>query len=92
MKNHLAKIRNRTDLTLQLIFFDGRESFETYGPYEYGSTNLVEEYRNHRVIAKSVNETITDLDKIDLLIMLNLLGAPNPNFYSYYKNTERWLV
>lgn len=26
----------------------------------------------------------------DLLVLLDLLGAPNPNFYNYFKNTEFW--
>jgi len=26
----------------------------------------------------------------DVLVLLDLLGAPDPNFYNYFKNTEKW--
>lgn len=26
----------------------------------------------------------------DILVLLDLLGAPDPTFYNYFKNTEKW--
>lgn len=94
MKNHLEKIRDHTDLSLKLIFFDGEEAIVEWGPKDslYGARHLAQIYGENHVTAKSINETITDLDKIDVLVLLDLLGGPNPTFYSYIKNTERWFV
>lgn len=94
MKDHLAKIRDRTDLSLKLVFFDGEEAFVNWGPDDsiYGARHLAKKYSENRVVAKSTNEVITDLDRIDVLVLLDLLGAPDPSFYSFFQNTERWFV
>lgn len=26
----------------------------------------------------------------DMLVLLDLLGAPDPTFYNYFENTEKW--
>lgn len=95
LKDRLAKIRNRTDLSLKLIFFDGEESFkENFSDDDgiYGAIHLANKYHTNHTVAKSTNEVITDLDKIDVFVLLDLIGTPNPTFYSYYNNTEKWFV
>lgn len=94
MKDDLAKIRNRTDLSLKLIFFDGEEAFVEWGPNDsiYGAKHLAVKYSNNKLVARSTNEEITDLHRIDVLMLLDLLGAPNPRFYSYFQDTEKWFV
>lgn len=94
MKEDLEKIRKRTDLSLKLIFFDGEEAFRNWGPTDsiYGARHLAEKYSKQHLIVKSTNEEITDLHRIDLFILLDLLGAPDPRFYSYFRDTEKWFV
>lgn len=60
---------------VKLIFFDGEEAFETWTATDsiYGSRHLV---RNLR-----------DINKIDALILLDLIGAANPTFYNYFPQT-----
>lgn len=94
MKNDLERIRNRSDLSLKLIFFDGEEAFLEWGPTDsiYGAKHLADRYSKNRLFAGSTNEEITDLHRIDVLVLLDLLGAPDPRFYSYFQDTERWFV
>lgn len=94
MKDDLAKIRHKTDLSLKLIFFDGEEAFLEWGPNDsiYGAKHLADKYSKNRLLAKSTNEEITDLHRIDVFVLLDLLGAPDARFYSYFQNTEKWFA
>lgn len=94
MKDRLAKIRNRADLSLKLLFLDGEEAFLSWSATDsiYGAKHLARKYSENRSVAKSTNEVITDLDRIDVFILLDLLGTPEPAFYSYFRDTERWFV
>lgn len=94
MKENFEKIRDRTDLSLKLIFFDGEEAFQEWGPKDsiYGAKHLAHKYSQNNLIARSTNEQITDLHRIDVLVLLDLLGAPGPTFYSYFQDTERWYL
>lgn len=60
---------------IQLIFFDGEEAFESWTASDsvYGSRHLV---RNLR-----------DINRIDALVLLDLIGAANPTFYNYFRQT-----
>lgn len=93
MRNDLERIRDRTDLSLKLVFFDGEEAFVEWGPNDsiYGAKHLADKLSKNRLLARSTNEEITDLHRIDVLVLLDLLGAPDPRFYSYFQDTERWL-
>lgn len=79
------------DVSLMLIFFDGEEAFEEWGPKDsiYGAKHLASAL--HRNVTNyAENQIISELDKIDMLVLLDLLGAPDPTFYNYFKNTEKW--
>ncbi|KAI9582789.1 glutaminyl-peptide cyclotransferase-like [Glossina fuscipes] len=80
LKVHLAAFRN-TSLSLMMIFFDGEEAFEEWLPEDslYGSRRLARKW-----------ETEGFLDKIDILMLLDLLGSPDPTFYNFFSNTESW--
>uniref|UniRef100_A0A1A9WH54 Glutaminyl-peptide cyclotransferase n=1 Tax=Glossina brevipalpis TaxID=37001 RepID=A0A1A9WH54_9MUSC len=80
LKTHLSAFRN-TSLSLMLIFFDGEEAFEEWLPEDslYGSRRLAQKW-----------ETEGFLDKIDMLMLLDLLGSPDPTFYNFFSNTESW--
>ncbi|XP_063773641.1 glutaminyl-peptide cyclotransferase isoform X2 [Pseudophryne corroboree] len=81
---------SKPDLSLQLIFFDGEEAFRQWSPYDslYGSQHLAQKMENtpHPPNADSTNQ----LHGIDLLILLDLIGAANATFPNYFQNTNRW--
>ncbi|XP_078261206.1 glutaminyl-peptide cyclotransferase [Rhinoraja longicauda] len=86
----MKSIVDRPDLTLQMIFFDGEEAFQYWSENDslYGSRHLAQQMER---IAHPPGSTDTNqLHAIDLFILLDLLGAPNPRFPSYFPNTARW--
>ncbi|XP_029658819.1 glutaminyl-peptide cyclotransferase-like [Formica exsecta] len=88
MTRYLTK---QEDISLMFIFFDGEEAFEEWGPNDsiYGSKHLAEKWHNNKTAYDKENY-ISELDKIDVLVLLDLLGAPDPSFYNYFENTEKW--
>ncbi|VVC99169.1 glutaminyl-peptide cyclotransferase-like [Leptidea sinapis] len=86
MSKQLDRLKQSSP-SLMLIFFDGEEAFRHWGPKDsiYGARHL----------AKTWHETpykdgASHLQRIDALVLLDLLGTPDPVFYSYFKSTERW--
>uniref|UniRef100_A0A8C5T4X2 Glutaminyl-peptide cyclotransferase n=1 Tax=Malurus cyaneus samueli TaxID=2593467 RepID=A0A8C5T4X2_9PASS len=81
---------SRPDLSLQLIFFDGEEAFVRWSPSDslYGSQHLAQKMVStpHPPGSKTTNQ----LQGIDLFVLLDLIGAPNPVFPNYFPNTIRW--
>ncbi|MBN3319372.1 QPCT cyclotransferase, partial [Atractosteus spatula] len=79
------------DLSLQLIFFDGEEALYQWTSTDslYGSRHLAQRMENtaHPPASEGTNQ----LDGIDLFVLLDLIGAPNPRFGSQFPNTVRWL-
>ncbi|KAM9466515.1 glutaminyl-peptide cyclotransferase [Clarias gariepinus] len=80
-----------SDLTLQLIFFDGEEALYQWTSTDslYGSRHLATKMENtaHPLGAKDTNQ----LDGIDLFVLLDLIGGPTPRFGNQFSNTARWL-
>ncbi|XP_059841644.1 glutaminyl-peptide cyclotransferase [Hypanus sabinus] len=87
---HLRNTRGRPDLTLQLIFFDGEEAFQYWSENDslYGSRHLAQKMERTAFPLGS-NET-NMLHAIDLFVLLDLLGSPNPRIPSYFPNTALW--
>uniref|UniRef100_A0A8D8BXW9 Glutaminyl-peptide cyclotransferase n=1 Tax=Culex pipiens TaxID=7175 RepID=A0A8D8BXW9_CULPI len=83
MKSQLETKKSDKSLSLQLVFFDGEEAFQQWGPKDsiYGARHLAARW-----------ESEGKLPRMDMLVLLDLLGAPDPNFFSYFKNTENWYV
>ncbi|OXB54920.1 hypothetical protein ASZ78_014184 [Callipepla squamata] len=81
---------SRPDLSLQLIFFDGEEAFVRWSPSDslYGSQHLAEKMVSTPHPPGST--TTNQLQGMDLLVLLDLIGAPNPVFPDYFPNTSRW--
>ncbi|XP_017332703.1 glutaminyl-peptide cyclotransferase isoform X1 [Ictalurus punctatus] len=80
-----------SDLTLQLIFFDGEEALYQWTSTDslYGSRHLATKMENtaHPLGATDTNQ----LDGIDLFVLLDLIGGPMPRFGNQFSNTARWL-
>ncbi|XP_062911069.1 glutaminyl-peptide cyclotransferase-like [Mobula hypostoma] len=93
LDNFLLEMKNtqgRPDLTLQLIFFDGQEAMQSWSEDDslYGSRHLAQKMEK---TAHPPGSTKTNqLHAIDLFVLLDLIGAPNPRFPSYFPNTARW--
>ncbi|MFH4979963.1 hypothetical protein AB6A40_006672 [Gnathostoma spinigerum] len=92
--------QNNHDVSLQLIFFDGEEAFVRWSRTDsiYGARHLAHKWQNNSYShPKTVLFDVqTQLDRIDVLVLLDLLGERNPrinNMYGYgtsnlFKNFE----
>ncbi|GBC02624.1 hypothetical protein RclHR1_04710012 [Rhizophagus clarus] len=80
--------------TLQIIFFDGEEAFKYWTSTDslYGSRHLAAKWENTHVIDadSSQNKGKNMLNGIEVLILLDLLGASRP-FISNYFATTSWM-
>ncbi|KAL1498223.1 hypothetical protein ABEB36_009056 [Hypothenemus hampei] len=92
LKPHLDSIKSNTDVSLKLIFFDGEEAFDKWGPKDsiYGAKHLAAQYHRTHSLAKSTTERVSELEKIDVLMLLDLIGEKEVNFYNYFPETSRW--
>ncbi|XP_076170897.1 glutaminyl-peptide cyclotransferase isoform X2 [Ptiloglossa arizonensis] len=92
MQNHLNSIK-QNNISLMFIFFDGEEAFKEWGPQDsiYGAKNLAKVWHNNYTAFEN-GENISELDKLDILILLDLIGAPDPIFYNYFHDTESWYL
>jgi glutaminyl-peptide cyclotransferase len=81
MRDALQKSRSNDELSLMFVFFDGEEAFRWWGPRDsiYGARHLAKQM-----------EAEDFLKRIDMLVLLDLLGAANPKFYNYFQSTESW--
>ncbi|KAF7400596.1 hypothetical protein HZH66_005780 [Vespula vulgaris] len=90
MDKQLKSIKDQ-DVSLMFIFFDGEEAFKSWGPKDsiYGARHLAEKWHNERTtLIRDIN--VSELDKMDILVLLDLIGASDPTFYNYFENTQRW--
>ncbi|XP_046405043.1 glutaminyl-peptide cyclotransferase-like [Ischnura elegans] len=91
MKEHLNAVRDQSDLSLMFIFFDGEEAFRQWGPKDsiYGARHLAGKW-SKALYPPNNRAGTSKLDQMDLLVLLDLLGAPNPSFYSFFSDTQKW--
>ncbi|CAH1262464.1 QPCT [Branchiostoma lanceolatum] len=84
LDSQLGIIKNKEpDLTLQLIFFDGEEAFRDWTSTDsiYGARHLA------RQLADTPHEQDPSrkmLDGMDVMVLLDLLGAKNPTFPNFH--------
>ncbi|XP_013002359.1 glutaminyl-peptide cyclotransferase-like protein isoform X3 [Cavia porcellus] len=74
-------------VTLQLLFLDGEEALKEWGPKDslYGSRHLAQ-----LMASMPHSPGPTRIQAIELFMLLDLLGAPSPTFYSHFPHTVRW--
>ncbi|XP_041510598.1 glutaminyl-peptide cyclotransferase-like protein isoform X3 [Microtus oregoni] len=81
------QVRKAAPVTLQLLFLDGEEALKEWGPRDslYGSRHLAQ-------IMESIPHSPgpTRIQAIELFVLLDLLGAPSPIFFSHFPRTARW--
>ncbi|XP_068631756.1 glutaminyl-peptide cyclotransferase-like [Battus philenor] len=96
MMINLAKVMSRqletlktNHLSLMFIFFDGEEAFRKWGPKDsiYGARHLAQQWQG-----TPYKDGANHLQRMDVLVLLDLLGCPDPVFYSYFRATEKWYV
>lgn len=77
-------------VTLQFIFFDGEEAFKTWTDTDsiYGARHLASKWEQDQYSYRSI--TGNHLDRIDLFVLLDLLGAKDPQIHSLNTVTEPW--
>ncbi|XP_050306313.1 glutaminyl-peptide cyclotransferase-like isoform X2 [Anthonomus grandis grandis] len=92
LKPHLDSIKSNDNLSLKLVFFDGEEAFESWGPKDsiYGARHLAGEMHKKRGLTRTTGEQVSDLQKIDMLVLLDLIGHRNVNFFNYFADTSGW--
>ncbi|XP_017100604.2 glutaminyl-peptide cyclotransferase [Drosophila bipectinata] len=94
LSGYLQKeFRNRNDVGLMLIFFDGEEAFKdwTNADSVYGAKHLASKLartRSGSQAAGQLQQAPRNIDRIEVLVLLDLIGARNPTFSSFYENTH----
>jgi len=84
------------DMTLQLVFFDGEEAFGDWSDSDslYGSRHLAEKWATTRILQHHKKHPTkapkTEIQGIEHLIILDLLGARDPIVRSNFPDTA-WL-
>lgn len=88
LSTQLQPFKNN-QLSLMFIFFDGEEAFRSWGPKDsiYGARHLASNWEN-----TEYKDGANHLKRMDVMVLLDLLGAPDPVFYSYFQSTEKWYV
>ncbi|KAJ5465091.1 uncharacterized protein N7458_000777 [Penicillium daleae] len=73
---------------IQVLFLDGEEAFKEWSTEDslYGARALAENWDTQMNPAMSTFKT--PLSSISLFVLLDLLGAKNPNIQSYYPTTH----
>ncbi|KAI7893589.1 uncharacterized protein EV154DRAFT_416578 [Mucor mucedo] len=79
------------DKTVQMIFFDGEEAFQQWGPTDsiYGARHLAEKWESS-IVTHPKKVMKNRLDQMEVLVLLDLLGTPNAQFPNFYRSTS-WL-
>lgn len=82
--------QQKVPVTLQLVFFDGEESFEEWTATDslYGSRHLAERMASTPHPAGAPHASM--LHAVDLFVLLDLLGGPDPLIANHFDNTARW--
>ncbi|KAG8184728.1 hypothetical protein JTE90_019331 [Oedothorax gibbosus] len=85
------------DLTLQFIFFDGEEAFQKWSRTDslYGSRHLAALWNRMKPFPHALSDGkhcinkdyASYLDRMEVMILLDLIGTANPTFYSYFPDT-----
>ncbi|XP_037071950.1 glutaminyl-peptide cyclotransferase-like protein [Pollicipes pollicipes] len=89
---YLDPMKGRSELTLQLMFLDGEEAFVRWTDQDsiYGARHLAQELQRtpYRGTGGGSNASLTELDRIDCFVLLDLLGAARPAIANYQAGTK----
>jgi glutaminyl-peptide cyclotransferase len=70
------------------LFFDGEEAFKEWSSTDsiYGARNLAQKWSGLTYTHKGVSGNF--LERIDMFVLLDLLGAKDPNIFSLNPSTQ----
>ena len=91
MRQDLENLKSRRpELTLQFIFFDGEEAFVKWSDTDslYGSRALAEYWESKAFHHDGVEGNY--LDRIDIFVLLDLIGTSDTSFMKLMKSTSDW--
>lgn len=89
LKAHLSE-----KVSLQVIFFDGEEAFEDWTRTDslYGSRHLAAKLQSQKFPRSSGADCSAsirnELDRIELFVLLDLIGEVNPQFCNHFSQTN----
>lgn len=92
LHTELKSLKSNDILSLKLLFLDGEEAFEKWGPTDsiYGAKHLSTLWERNRRTSKLTNEVVSDLERIDLFVLLDLIGHKGTRFLSCFEDTQHW--
>ncbi|XP_063880447.1 uncharacterized protein LOC135111230 isoform X1 [Scylla paramamosain] len=83
----------QSDLTLRFIFIDGEEAFRLWSDTDslYGARHMA---ANLEARAYPTNNAIgtNELHRMDLFVLLDLLGTADVKFFNYFEETSPWYM
>jgi glutaminyl-peptide cyclotransferase len=74
------------NVTLQLMFLDGEEAVEKWSATDslYGARNLALKLYQSKNRFASENSSLTELNSIDVMVLLDLIGTKDTQFRAFY--------
>ncbi|KAI3378079.1 hypothetical protein SNEBB_009450 [Seison nebaliae] len=80
----------RKNINFQIVLFDGEEAFKDWTATDslYGSRHLAEKWRNEVATDKCSKTDHTQIDCIETLILLDLIGSKTNMFHSFFSQTN----
>jgi len=91
-RDYLDPMKGRSEVTLQLMFLDGEEAMVRWSNEDslYGSRHVAEELaRSLHQPASADRSATSEIDRIELFMLLDLLGAAQPTIANYIPDTDR---
>lgn len=81
---------SNSELTLQFLFLDGEEAFVQWTATDsiYGARHLASKLENEKYEYNKIQGN--ELDRMDIFVLLDLLGAKDPSIISSQANTDPW--
>ncbi|CAO3631831.1 unnamed protein product [Mucor fragilis] len=91
LNEYLSSNYYNTEKTVQMIFFDGEEAFQQWSPTDsiYGARHLAQHWES-TLVSHPKKVFKNKLDQIEVMVLLDLLGATNSQFPNFYRSTS-WL-
>ncbi|KAF6200789.1 hypothetical protein GE061_005235 [Apolygus lucorum] len=91
---HLAKVLtpylHDQKVGLVMIFFDGEEAFYEWSDNDsiYGARNLAAKWERQAFNRNGLQTN--ELERIDMMVLLDLIGKKDQQFTSFFRDTQRW--
>lgn len=81
LANDLADRSKTNDLSIMFVFFDGEEAIQQWTASDsiYGARHLAKKWQKENF-----------LPRIDMMVLLDLIGATDPKFYNFFPGTQKW--